>query len=267
MKLPLFQIDAFSQRPFAGNPAAVVPLPHWPDDQLLQAIASENNLSETAFMVASDGERYALRWFTPTTEVDLCGHATLAAAWVHFHCLDGKGNSVTFDTAGGTLPVSRDAGRLVLDFPARPGKPAAPNQALFEALGIEPEQASEILQARDTLVVIESAELLASLTPDMNRLSTLDTFGVIVTAPGPDCDFESRFFAPAQGVPEDPVTGSAHCTLVPWWAARLGKRNLHARQVSKRGGELWCTLMDDRVLIAGHCTCVLEGTLLIGEAI
>lgn len=266
MKLPLFQIDAFSQRPFAGNPAAVVLLPAWIEDAVLQAIAAENNLSETAFMVARDSADYELRWFTPTTEVDLCGHATLAAAWVHFHRLGGDGAEVRFDTMSGIMPVRRDDQRLVLDFPARAGKPVPADPALLDALALTQEQVSAVVQARDTLVVLKSLDDVASLQPDMAALSALDTFAVIATAPGNDCDFVSRFFAPARGIPEDPVTGSAHCTLVPWWATHLQRSELFARQISRRGGELWCQQRGDRVLIGGHGVCVLEGTLLIEAA-
>ena len=263
MKLPLFQVDAFSNRPFAGNPAAVVPLTRWLADDVLQAIAQENNLAETAFMVATNHEAYQLRWFTPTTEVDLCGHATLAAAWVHFNRLGGSNEIVHFETCSGIMPVLQQEGRLVLDFPVRPGEPISPDRRLLSALGLQADDIVAVLQARDTLVVLKDEPAVAAVQPDMRALADLDTFGVIVSAPGRDCDFVSRFFAPAQGVAEDPVTGSAHCTLTPWWAEQLGKSRLYGRQISRRGGELWCTLRDDRVLIGGDAVCVLEGTLMI----
>lgn len=257
--MKLYQVDAFTSSLFGGNPAAVVPLDAWLDDSLLQNIALENNLSETAFIVP-DEQGYALRWFTPTVEVDLCGHATLAAAWVVFNALGFPGERVRFSSASGPLFVSRDGNRLTLDFPARPGTPILDRQPLEAALGI---QIATALQARDTLVLLDSAEQVSNFQPDLHAISQLDTFAVMITAPGDDCDFVSRFFAPAKGVPEDPVTGSAHCTLVPFWAERLGKTQLHARQVSARGGELFCALNGDRVSLSGEARCYLKGELLL----
>lgn len=259
MDIPLFQIDAFAERPFTGNPAAVCPLDRWLPADLMQAIAAENNLSETAFL-ALEGEGWRLRWFTPTTEVDLCGHATLAAAYVIFHFLQPGQQRALFRTErAGDLVVTRDRDLLALDFPARPATPCAVPPSLGAALGREP---IALLAARDYLAVYGNPEHIAALAPDFAALARLDRFAVIVTAPGTgDVDFVSRFFAPAQGVDEDPVTGSAHCTLIPYWAARLGKTQLRARQLSRRGGGLACALVGDRVSIAGRAVLYLQGTI------
>ncbi|MGB1465560.1 MAG: PhzF family phenazine biosynthesis protein [Alcanivorax nanhaiticus] len=257
--MKLYQVDAFTSALFGGNPAAVVPLDCWLDDSLLQNIALENNLSETAFIVP-DEQGYALRWFTPTVEVDLCGHATLAAAWVVFNALGFPGERVRFSSASGPLFVSREGSRLTLDFPARPGNPIVDLQPLEAALGVKIRTA---LQSRDTLVVLDNAEQVRHFQPDLQAIAQLDTFAVMITARGDDCDFVSRFFAPAKGVPEDPVTGSAHCTLVPFWAEQLGKATLHARQLSARGGELFCALNGDRVSLSGEARCYLKGELLL----
>src|SRR6185437_10571464 len=228
MRLPIYQVDAFTDKLFGGNPAAVCPLESFLPDATMQAIAAENNLSETAFLVGGSGE-YLLRWFTPTVEVDLCGHATLASALVVFDFLEPRRDSVRFRTLkAGALEVRRRAGLLTVDFPARPAVPCEPPAELLSALGGTPR---EILRARDHLVVYGSAAEIAALKPDLDALATVDCWAAIVTAPGEDgTDFVSRFFAPAQGVPEDPVTGSAHTTLVPYWAKRLGKNTLTARQ-------------------------------------
>ncbi|HEX9189378.1 MAG TPA: PhzF family phenazine biosynthesis protein [Vicinamibacteria bacterium] len=258
MKLRLFQVDAFASRVFAGNPAAVVPLERWLDDRTLQAIASENNLSETAFLVGGEGD-YQIRWMTPADEVDLCGHATLASAWVVFHELEKGRTEVAFRSASGPLRVTAEGEQLALDFPSRPPDPASASlEGLALALGARP---NAVLVSRDFLAVFESEDEVLSLEPDMAAIAALDRLGVIATAPGRGCDFVSRFFAPAVGIPEDPVTGSAHCTLVPYWAKRLGKASLFARQVSPRGGELWCEDRGERVAIAGHCVKYLEGTI------
>jgi PhzF family phenazine biosynthesis protein len=259
MKIPFYQLDAFTAKPFTGNPAAVCPLEEWLDDATMQAIAAENNLAETAFFVPED-EGFHLRWFTPTIEVDLCGHATLATGWVIFNRFDWPLDSIDFRTRSGTLTVARDGTRLALDFPARMPAPSAAIDAVADALGARPQQ---LLAARDDLAVFATAREVVALTPDMAKIAALDTFAVIATAPGGDgmTDFVSRFFAPRAGVPEDPVTGSAHCTLIPYWAARLDKPKLFARQVSARGGELWCEDQGARVTIAGHCAPMIEGTL------
>ncbi len=257
MKLPLYHLDTFTGRVFAGNPAAVVPLERWLDTPTLQAIAAENNLSETAFLVGGGGQ-YEIRWLTPATEVDLCGHATLASAHVVMTKLEPGSKSVSFQSKSGPLVVTRDEDLLALDFPARPPQPLPVSEALVMALGRRPR---EVWTARDVMAVFDGEEDVRSLRPDRDRLGELECFGVIATAPGHEVDFVSRFFAPRQGVPEDPVTGSAHCTLVPYWARRLGKPRLHALQVSARGGELHCEDRGDRVKIAGRVVPYLAGTI------
>ena len=258
MKIPLYQVDAFTSRPFGGNPAAVCPLEEWLDDATMQAIAMENNLSETAFYVAED-EGFHLRWFTPTVEIDLAGHPTLATAWVIFNRFDWPLDAIDFRTQSGRLSVARDGDRLAMDFPARPPAPAQGIDAVAAALGARPQA---WLTARDGIAVFGNEEEVLALRPDMGRVASLDPFGIIATAPGgAGTDFVSRFFAPKAGVPEDPVTGSAHTELIPYWAARLGKNRMFARQVSKRVGELWCEHRGERVTIAGHCAPVLEGTI------
>lgn len=262
--IPLYQIDAFTGRVFGGNPAAVCPLDDWLPDETMQAIAAENNLSETAFFVAQgeDGG-YQLRWFTPTVEVDLCGHATLASGHVVLTRLRPDLESVRFATRSGDLSVSRsDGGLLAMDFPALPGEDAGVPHRLVSGLGREP---VAVLRATNYLAVFESRDDVAALDPDMEQLKTLHPYGVIATAPaGPEddgADFVSRYFAPSFGVPEDPVTGSAHCTLIPYWAARLGKDRLVARQISARGGELICEAKGDRVGIAGRAVLYMEGEI------
>jgi PhzF family phenazine biosynthesis protein len=257
MKIPIYQVDAFTSRLFAGNPAAVCPLEAWLEDATMQAIAAENNLSETAFFVPC-GDRFHLRWFTPAVEVDLCGHATLATAFVIFSHLSPERDAVAFDTQSGELVVRRDGDRLAMDFPARPPQPVRPHERLVDALGTQPD---EVLASRDYLVVYHDQDQVRTLQPDMELVAGLDRFAVIVTAPSRDCDFVSRFFAPAQGVAEDPVTGSAHCTLVPYWSKRLRKSRLHARQLSARGGELFCEDLGERVQIAGHVVLYLKGEI------
>lgn len=255
MRIPLHQIDAFADRPFTGNPAAVCPLPAWLPDATLQAIAAENNLAETAFYVP-EGEGYRLRWFTPTTEVELCGHATLASA--HVILEESGGDRVAFQTLSGRLEVRRAGDLLTLDFPVLTPKPCPVPPTLTAALGHAP---IEVLAARDYLCVLEDEAAVRDLAPDLAAIAGLDKFAVIVTAPGRSHDFVSRFFAPAKGVPEDPVTGSAHCTLTPYWAGRLGKTRLTARQLSRRGGDLVCELSGDRVLISGRAVRFLRGEI------
>jgi PhzF family phenazine biosynthesis protein len=262
MRIPMYQIDAFTSRIFGGNPAAVCPLDEWLPDSLMQAIAMENNLAETAFFVPRPGG-FDLRWFTPTVEIDLCGHATLASAYVVFRHLAKGSEAVTFSTQSGELTVTQDGDRLVMDFPSRPPQPCDVHPRLAEALGTEP---VHVLAARDYLVVLNTEEAVRTLRPDMGLLTSVDRFAVIVTAPGARSDFVSRFFAPAQGVPEDPVTGSAHCTLVPYWANRLNKRRLYALQVSPRGGELWCEHLGERVTMAGHAREYMEGSIEVPAA-
>jgi PhzF family phenazine biosynthesis protein len=257
MRLPLFQVDAFTSHVFRGNPAAVCPLQSWLADATLQSIAAENNLAETAFFVRTPSA-YEIRWFTPVTEVDLCGHATLASAHVIFTAFPEPPNEIRFSSKSGPLRVGRTAHGIALDFPSRPPSPCSEYPALVAALGNRPR---ELLLSRDVLAVFDSEDDIRALAPDMSRLTAIDAFAVIVTAPGRTHDFVSRFFAPKAGIPEDPVTGSAHCTLIPYWAARLGKPVLRAAQLSVRGGELFCEHRGDRVTIAGHAVTYLEGTI------
>jgi PhzF family phenazine biosynthesis protein len=257
MKLPLFQIDAFTNRLFGGNPAAVVLLENWLPDKVLAAIAAENNLAETAFVILKS-DVIPLRWFTPIVEIDLCGHATLAAAHVLFRHFIPTANQLTFSTRSGNLVVTRDADRLTMDFPARPGTPVEVTEKLITALGIRPREA---FLARDLLAIFDRESDVQNLQPDFLHVAALDAFAVIVSAPGETTDFVSRFFAPRAGIPEDPVTGSAHCTLVPYWAARLGKPELTARQLSARRGELNCRLAGDRVFMSGGTVEYLRGEI------
>lgn len=257
MELRTYHVDAFADRLFAGNPAAVCPLETWLPDSSMQAIAAENNLSETAFFVPTpDG--YHLRWFTPAVETDLCGHATLASAFVILEKLASSASELRFHTKSGLLTVTRDGDLLALDLPAQPPTPCSMPERFVAALGRPPAQ---ILGAVKYLVVYDTAADVAALTPDTVTLANIDRDGVIATAPGDDCDFVSRYFAPHAGIPEDPVTGSAHCTLVPYWARRLGKTKLHGRQISRRGGELFCELRGDRVRVAGRAVLYAEGRL------
>lgn len=259
MKLPLYQIDAFTSRMFGGNPAAVVLLDDWLPDSALAAIAAENNLAETAFVIPR-GDALPLRWFTPTVEVDLCGHATLAAAHVLFRYRFASTKRLTFSTRSGDLVVTRDGEVLSMDFPSRPAKPVEITDALVDALGARPREA---YLARDLLAIFDSELQIASFQPDFQRIASLDAFGVIISAPGDTVDYVYRFFAPRQGIPEDPVTGSANCTLVPHWSARLAKPELVAKQLSARGGDLRCALRGDRVLIAGHAVEYMRGEITV----
>ena len=262
MELPLFQVDAFSDRVFGGNPAAVVPLREWPSDQLMQDVARENQLSETAFVRARP-EGWDIRWFTPDCEVDLCGHATLAAAWVIREELGDHSEPLNFQSASGALRMSPlEDGRLELDFPARPPEPGSAElrTALSSALGAEPEA---VMLAEDAMAVFRRPQTVAGLAPDMTALAAIEVRGVIATAPGDDCDFVSRFFAPRVGVPEDPVTGSAQCTLAPYWARRLEVTRMRARQISPRGGEVACHQRGERVGLAGFVAPYLQGVIRI----
>jgi PhzF family phenazine biosynthesis protein len=257
MKLPIFQVDAFAERVFSGNPAAVVIMSEWLPDATLRAIAQENNYSETAFVVPR-GDVFDLRWFTPEVEMDLCGHATLASGYVVLeHGYTSSGRAV-FHSEAGELAVKRESDLLAMDFPARPPRPRPLDAAVSQALGAAPE---ELHESRDFLAVFRSQAEVEALRPDFPAIAKLDTFAVIATAPGDSCDFVSRFFAPGAGVPEDPVTGSAHCTLVPYWSRRLDKPKLYARQVSKRGGQLWCEDLGERVLLAGRVVEYLRGEI------
>ena len=257
MNLEIYQVDAFASRPFEGNPAAVCPLDEWLPDDLMQSIAMENHLSETAFFVP-DKDGYAIRWFTPAAEVDLCGHATLASAWVLFNRLGFEGEAITFSSKSGPLSVARDGELLVLDFPAQTPRPCETPPGLAEALGAEP---VECLEFVDLMAVFDDPDIVRKAKPRMDVLAGLGYRGIIITSPSGEHDFISRFFAPGVGVPEDPVTGSAHTKLTPYWAGRLDKAHLRARQVSARGGELQCTLRGNRVLIAGKAVLFMEGRI------
>ena len=269
-EIPLYQVDAFTSHAFRGNPAAVCPLPAgaWLPDEVLQAIAAENNLSETAFLRPRPaGDGFDLRWFTPAVEVELCGHATLASAFVVMNAVQPALTRVAFHTnRAGVLTVVRNPtdGQLVMDFPARPPRPTPSPPGLAEALGATP---AAVVQARDWVAVFDDAETVRRLRPDAVKIAALDTYAVCTTAPGTgadaDVDFVSRFFAPRAGIAEDPVTGSAHCTLIPYWAGRLGRQTVKARQVSARTGELVGTLRGDRVDMAGHAVLTIKGTLLL----
>jgi PhzF family phenazine biosynthesis protein len=261
--LPIYVVDAFAERPFAGNPAAVVPLDAWLPDARLQEIAAENNLSETAFLVpaADRGADYDLRWFTPTVEVKLCGHATLASGFVLMSCLGRADAAVRFASRSGPLAVARDGARYTLDFPARPPQPAEDEAAaVAEALGAAPQA---VLQADMRLAVFAREAEVAALAPDIAAVAALNGDGMIATAPGDasGVDFVSRYFAPHAGIAEDPVTGSAHTVLAPFWAERLGKSDLRARQISARGGDLSCQVAGERVYIGGRCRLYLEGRI------
>ena len=262
MRIALYQVDAFTGRLFGGNPAAVCPLAEWLPEVTMQAIAAENNLAETAFFVAQ-GESYLLRWFTPTIEVELCGHATLASGYVVTHILTPDRRSVRFDTLkAGPLEVTRDGDLLAMDFPAWPPERGPADPRILAALGRAPVQ-SFVARGR-TLAVYESAADVAALRPDFAAMRQVPGADAIVTAPGNgDIDFVSRYFAPNYGVDEDPATGSSHCILTPYWADRLGKRQLHAQQLSARVGDLQCTLEGDRVTLAGRAVLYLEGSITV----
>ncbi|MFF7107097.1 PhzF family phenazine biosynthesis protein [Pseudomonas sichuanensis] len=262
MQLEIFQVDAFSAVPFGGNPAAVIPLEQWLPDDLLQRIAEENNLSETAYFVRN-GEVFDLRWFTPTVEVDLCGHATLAAAWVLFEQLGERAEVLRFNTRSGELRVSRGAdGRLAMDFPVKQPVAVDVPEGLLEALGLCGARA--VYRSDDYVVMIDDASLLDALKPDFVALSAFDVRGIAVTAPGRGFDFVTRWFGPRVGVNEDPVTGSAHTSLAPLWAQRLGKQMLRCEQGGARKGQLSCEVSGNgRVIILGHAALFLQGVLFV----
>lgn len=260
MQLPLFQIDAFAEQSFQGNPAAVVPLQNWLPDHTLQAIASENNLSETAFFIPVDNGAYHIRWFTPNREVKLCGHATLATAYVLFHCLGHAAGDIVFRSLSGQLTVSRAQNLLTLDFPAQIPEPCAIPAALIDGLGIEP---TACLRNEDFIAIFDREEDIAAIAPDFHALEQLDLRGVLVTAAAAQYDFVTRFFAPKYGIPEDPVTGSAYTQAAPYWAGVMGKTVLKARQLSARGGDVLCELKGDRVAISGTAVKYLEGRITV----
>ena len=264
MRLQLYQVDAFTDTPFRGNPAAVVILENWLDDNVLQAIAAENNLSETAFVIPSP-DVAKLRWFTPNTEVDLCGHATLATAHVLFRDFPQLRGSIVFDTRSGHLNVRRHGDWLTLDFPARPATPTMCSEELIRALRVTPREVLLVEASNRLVAVLQTEEEVRELSPDIARIAMLDEGGVYVTAAGSDVDFVSRVFLPKRGIPEDPVTGAAHCSLVPYWAAKLAKTRLTAKQVSARGGDLVCELGGDRVAISGKAVDYLRGEIFIRD--
>jgi PhzF family phenazine biosynthesis protein len=260
MKIPLYQFDAFTRRRFGGNPAAICFLDEWLDAEVMQQIAAENNVSETAFFVGCKGS-YDLRWFTPEVEVDLCGHATLATAHLVLNHLEPNANEVCFHTMSGDLTVTRQGEMLSMIFPARPPTPIEMPSKIANALGGEP---SKVFQSRDMLALFDSERQIRDLSPDFDALVGMDAgFAFIVTAPGDEVDFVSRFFAPGAGIPEDPVTGSAHCTLIPFWSSRLDKAVLHAKQVSNRGGELFCEHLGEKVRISGFVTEYSHGHIFV----
>lgn len=258
MKYPIYQVDAFTNRLFAGNPAAVVLCESELSVEMMQSIASENNLSETAFVV-NTGDKHQIRWFTPSIEVDLCGHATLAAAHVLFNHLKFSGNIVSFSSKSGSLRVRQDGERLYLDFPADSISAAEPIEPLNRGLGVIPD---ELYRGRDDFLAIYKGEdIIASLNPNMDLISKVPARGIIVSSVGHEVDFVSRFFGPQSGVPEDPVTGSAHTTLIPYWSKRLAKKNLQAKQISKRSGVLACRDLGRRVEIGGQAVTYLVGEI------
>jgi len=262
MKLTIYQVDAFTSELFGGNPAAVVPLESWLPDETMQRIAAENNLSETAFFVGSDG-RYDIRWFTPTMEVNLCGHATLASAHVIFTELKLQGDRIAFHSdKSGALGVERRGDRLILDFPAYAITESEGSEALASALGKTPVKIWSAIN-NGVMLRLETERDVRDLEPDFSALAQLEYERIYVTAPGDTSDIASRMFAPKIGINEDPVTGAMHCTLVPYWAAELGKNELFARQVSKRGGELFCELTGDRVKIGGNAVTYLKGEIYV----
>lgn len=257
MNIPYFHVDAFTGTVFAGNPAGVCLLDEWLPDELLQKIAAENNLPETAFLIG-EGAEYQLRWFSPAMEIDLCGHATLASAFVLYLTRSNLPQILSFTTLSGILTVEKQEDLLVMDFPARKAVACQAPKELVQGLGATPQA---VFKARDFMAVFNNEDQVRALQPDFDQLATLDCLGIIATAPGREADFVSRFFAPAAGIPEDPVTGSSHCTLIPYWAERTGKNFLSASQLSSRGGELFCTLKGDRVLIGGRAVLYIAGEI------
>ena len=260
MRIPIYQIDAFSSQPFKGNPAAVCPLEEWLPDEVMQSIAMENNLSETAFFVKNE-DQYDIRWFAPKIEIDLAGHPTLATAHVIFNEMNHQGDTITFKSKiGDILEITRNKDIISMNFPTRPPKKIYKKELIEEAIGVEVE---EFYENRDGLAVVANEEIVTNLSPSMDKISKLDYIGLIVTSRGENVDFVSRFFAPQNGVPEDPVTGSAHCELIPLWAEKLNKNKLTAKQLSSREGTLYCEYLNDRVIIGGEAVTVLSGELII----
>jgi predicted PhzF superfamily epimerase YddE/YHI9 len=262
MNLQIFQVDAFTKKTFAGNPAAVVPLKEWLADDVMQRIAAENNLAETAFFVPKD-DHYEIRWFTPLVEINLCGHATLGSAYVIFNCLHLEDQFIKFySPLSGELAVEKQGDVLVLDFPAYPVKEIEPIPELVAAE--RPPIKTWETQGNMVMMLLKSEDAVRTLLPDMHKLTEFVPYDeIIVTAKGETCDFVSRMFAPRIGIPEDPVTGAIHCSLIPYWAEQLGKQTLHARQLSKRGGELFCALAGDRVKIGGNAVLYMKGEIYV----
>ena len=256
MKIPIYQIDAFTNEQFKGNPAAVCPLDEWIAEDLMQKIAAENNLSETAFFVKENRNAYGLRWFTPKGEIDLCGHATLASAYVICNYLNQDLKDIKFHTKSGVLEVTMEGSLFTLTFPSREGELCEAPEALIKGLGKKPK---EVYKSRDYMAVFETESDLLNLELNLDELKKLDAFGVIVTAKGNKVDFVSRMFAPKAGVDEDPVTGSSHCTLIPYWKNKLNKTQFVAEQLSERGGKLYCTDLGENVKISGEAAAYLEG--------
>jgi PhzF family phenazine biosynthesis protein len=262
LKIPAYHIDVFAGAVFSGNPAVICPLDRWLDDETLHLIARENSVPVTAFFVENN-DHYELRWFTPTVELNLCGHGTVAAASVVFDFVDTSRESIAFETKGGTFEVVKEGALIVLDFPVYEGVACSTRpEDLVRALGREPK---EILKAQNQnyLAVYEGEADIRAIAPDMELLKEMDCLGAIVTAKGEGSDFVSRYFAPKIGIPEDAATGSTHCTLAPYWSKRLGKRKLHALQLSQRRGELWCESLDDRVKISARAVRYAEGFLYV----
>ncbi len=259
MHIPIYQIDAFTDERFHGNPAAVCVLDAWLPDKMLQDIAAENNLAETAFVVGKSNS-IELRWFTPALEVDLCGHATLATAYVFKEHLGYEPDEISFKTKSGVLTVLYGGDMMSMIFPRRPGQPSHAIAELADALGAQPQ---EVLKSRDFLAVFQDEAEIRSITPNFEKVRALDCLGIIVTAPGMNSDFVSRYFAPQAGINEDPVTGSAHTTLIPYWSARLRKKQLAAFQVSQRGGKLFCEDLGDKVKISGKAVTFFAGSMIV----
>jgi PhzF family phenazine biosynthesis protein len=261
--MTVYQVDAFTDKVFGGNPAAVIPLHQWLDTAVMQRIAMENNLSDTAYIVKTP-EGYHIRWFTPEFEIDLCGHATLASAFVIKNYLEPAIETISFSTQKvGSLRTYCSNGKYTLDFPARMPMPCEVPPTLFQGLGIS--HAAEVLKSRDYFVVLPDEDAVKAVRPDFAIIKELDAVGVIITAKGQSADVVSRCFYPRAGIPEDPVTGSAHCNVIPYWSKQLGKTSLFAKQLSDRGGNLWCELKNDRVLMTGYCVAFLKGEIMLGD--
>ncbi|MGC9373476.1 MAG: PhzF family phenazine biosynthesis protein [Bacteroidales bacterium] len=260
MKIPIYQVDAFTSEVFGGNPAAVCPLTKWIDKDIMQKIAMENNLSETAFFVPKD-ETFEIRWFTPKVEINLAGHPTLAAAWVIYNELKYKKPVIRFKSPlSGELIIEKDQDLLIMDFPSNEGKVIPTPEYLMDGLGAEP---VEVIQSRDLLVIYRNQQEVENIRPNFKILEKVETFGIIISAQGDDCDFVSRFFAPRAGINEDPVTGSAHTTLIPYWAKKLNKKKLEATQLSERKGKLICEYQGERVKIAGTAKLFMKGEIFV----